>query len=345
MKKVIKMESIEQFRHIVQKVNFLYPNNPPKVTFIGYEKIHGAQMGVSFNNIDGFWVQSKNNIITPEQDHMGCVKEAYKNKEVWLDIITQLSVENNIDLNLYTITVYAEWAGGNIQRNSAISGLNKRAIIFRYAKVSVIDTESVLEDYYIETKSNNHTVKNVEHNIFNIADFPTIIYDVDFKDPTKASVELSKVIEENEDNSPVGKLMGKPNNILEGYVFYGNFDHHTLVFKMKGSKHSKSKVKSVKKYTEEDLKKLDEKKKCATEIFSEQRCNQALTEIFGIDFENTIDIKKMGEYLKWVNADTIKEEYDILKKYDLTFREVNRDFQNLTKEYFLNIYNNIGSNK
>ena len=111
-----------------------------------------------------------------------------------------------------------------------------------------------------------------------------------------------------------------------------------LNFKNKGSKHSKSRVKTLKKLTPEELEKLSKADKCAEEIFKVQRANQALTEIFGIDFEKDIDIKKIGEYLKWVSTDTIKEELDIIQGYDLEPKDVMKKVQEKYKKYFLGIY-------
>mmetsp|Transcript_17037 Transcript_17037/g.25792 ORF Transcript_17037/g.25792 Transcript_17037/m.25792 type:complete len:98 (+) Transcript_17037:280-573(+) len=55
-----------------------------------------------------------------------------------MDIITALAEEHEIDLNEKIITVYFEWCGGSIQKKSAVSGMEKMAIIFRMFKVSPV---------------------------------------------------------------------------------------------------------------------------------------------------------------------------------------------------------------
>ena len=79
MKKMIKYPSIEQFRTVVSNVNRRYnfvgldengeaiydPSLPkPTLTFKGTVKLHGTNAGVSFNE-SGYWIQSRENIITP----------------------------------------------------------------------------------------------------------------------------------------------------------------------------------------------------------------------------------------------------------------------------------------
>jgi len=83
MKKHISFPSIEQFRHVVASVNrqanyvgadvngdAIYDPNLPKpvLTFKGTVKLHGTNAGVCYNNEDGFWIQSRENIITPTSE-------------------------------------------------------------------------------------------------------------------------------------------------------------------------------------------------------------------------------------------------------------------------------------
>ena len=356
MKKHIAMGSIPQFREVVRNVkhqatyvgknddgNAIYDNSKelPTITFRGYEKLHGTQGSCCFNNIDDFWVQSKANIITPEKDNNACAFNAYAKRDAWIKIILDLAHEYKIDLYKNTISVFFEWCGGNIQKSSAASGLDKRAVIFRYFKVSPFDLDDDNPAYWLETEHYDltNTLKNVsdnENNIFNIADFPSVTFDVDFNNHEVSQKAIMDVILENEEHSPFGKVFGKDSNILEGYVLQAFYKGILLQFKSKGDKHSKSKVKVQKTYSPEELEKLDNAKKCADEIFSHQRCNQALTELFGPNDED-VDIKRMGEYLKWVSKDTLKEESDIISDYGLEPKDVMKYVQEQSKKYFFGI--------
>ena len=351
MKKHIKMGDIPVFSEFVRNIKhqtfylgkdengdaiYDYSIPLPIIKAKGFEKIHGTQMGVSFNNIDGFWVQSKNNIITTEKDNAGCAFNAYAKKDIWLNIIIKLANEYNLDLNKNTITVFAEWCGGNIQKNSAASGLDKRAVIFRYFKVTPFDLDDEHPAYRLETIASGKNVSSPENNIFNIADYPHIDFIIDINNYEKSQNEIMAKIIENEEHSPFGKAFGKDNNILEGYVFSTVFKGTVLLWKIKGDKHSKSKVKNKKTYTPEELAKFDDARRCAEEIFSHQRCNQALREVFGPNDED-INIKRIGDYLKWLRKDIIKECTNVISDYGLEPKDVMKYIQEKNKQYFFGV--------
>jgi len=361
------MGSIPQFRNIVKSIKHLtfyvgvdeegdtiydYSKTLPVIKAIGYEKLDGTQIGISFNNKDGFWIQSKNNIITPENDNYGCASSAHRNSNAWSVILHDLADEYSINLNKNTITVFAEWCGVGIQKNSAASGLEKRAVIFRYFKVTpdnlstsrdfsnLNDEDDEIPAYWLKTAVGGKNVSSPENNIFNIADYPHVEIDIDFANPEKAQNKIMEIILKNEEHSPFGKAFGKESNILEGYVFNITYRGKLLRWKSKGEKHSKCKVKVQKKYTPEELANLNKAKRCAEEIFRFQRCNQALNEIFGPNDED-IDVKRIGEYLKWVSKDTIKEESDIIEEYGLVPKDVMKYVQDEAKKYFFGIINKL----
>jgi hypothetical protein len=79
-KRMVKFPSIEQFRTVVSNINrdfnfvgldengdAIYDPSlkKPTLTFKGTVKLHGTNAGVSYNEVDGLWAQSRENIITP----------------------------------------------------------------------------------------------------------------------------------------------------------------------------------------------------------------------------------------------------------------------------------------
>jgi hypothetical protein len=151
--KHIKFPSIEQFRTIIKNVNdhtayvgqdedgkpiYNYLKHKPTIQFTGTVKCHGTSAAVCFNNIDGLWVQSRENIISLENDNMSCAFNVMQNKDAWMDIILDLINEYNIDVNTHTICIYFEWCGKGIQKGVAISELNKMAVIFSSFKDEAI---------------------------------------------------------------------------------------------------------------------------------------------------------------------------------------------------------------
>lgn len=244
MKRFIKYPSIEQFRTIIKNVQhqaqFVSYNEEtkevvldrnaklPTIKATATEKIHGTNAAVCYSGPDGMWIQSRNNIITPENDNAGCAFAVEQNKDAWANIIEDLAKEHNINLDENIISVYFEFCGGNIQKNSAVSGLDKRAIIFKHFKVSPIEPsedevsvwyETNVTEYVHSNEGEKYWVSRQDKNIFNICDFPTYDIKIDFEQPLMSQNEMVKLVEDViEPNSPVGKQFGIEGNIGEGIV-------------------------------------------------------------------------------------------------------------------------------
>ncbi len=352
MKRHINFGSIEQFRNIVKNVRSSsqyigfdeVENKPifddtikfPIITAIGTEKIHGTNAAVCFNSVDGFWVQSRENIITVEKDNAGCALAVESKKEQWMDIIHELAKEYNIDMFNNIISIYFEWAGGNIQKNSALSGLNKKAIIFKHFKVSNFN-DSIERSTWYETKINGIWIEDIENEIYNIHNFDTYEIEIDFSRPDISQNKMIELINEIEENSPVGKSFGIENNIGEGIVFTFLFKDELYRFKVKGEKHSTSKVKTLKLVdSEKEQTKID----FANYATPSWRLEQAYQNVFDTINGGKGDIKKTGDFLRAVHFDIIKEENDILIEKGLEPKEVNGLISNIARAWLIEQLNN-----
>jgi len=209
------------------------------VTVTMSEKIHGTNAAVCYNNRTGFYVQSRKNIITPEKDNAGCAFAQTQNKEVWIDIIENLSARHDIDLDKYIISIFFEWAGGSIQKNACVSGLDKSAFIFQHFKVSPLiplaDSDGQMEPAkWFETSDfvddeGDFTVLKIwvehpESNIYNVMNFPTWEVELDFERPDLARNKIIELVEKTiEPNSPLGcalynSLYGGQFTIIDGKI-------------------------------------------------------------------------------------------------------------------------------
>lgn len=211
MKRMIKYPSIEQFRNVIstiqrtaQFVRYDTETNQvitdptaklPVITAIGTEKIHGTNAAFCYSKPDGFWVQSRENIITPLQDNAACAFHAYNNQDQWVKIVEKLAAEYGIDLNSKIISVYYEWAGGSIQKKSAVSDLDKMAIIFRHFKVSPLEPSESEHAVWLETKIGDRWIDNRAARIFNISNFPTYEIEIDFNQPHLSHNKMIDLVE------------------------------------------------------------------------------------------------------------------------------------------------------
>jgi len=379
MKRFIRYGSIVQYRNVVKDVKhstycvgydedkkeILFDRNIklPVITVVGTEKIHGTNASVCYSNPDGFWVQSRKNIIdshnNPEyvdgSDNAGCAFTAYENKEEWLSIINMLAKEHDIDLDKNIITIYYEWCGGNIQRYSAVSTLDKMAIIFRHFKVSPIEPQvddagqetfaEWVETCIVGRKGMNKNGEMVENlnfwvqdsksGILNIMNFPIVSLEIDFNNPLLAQNKLIDLVAKMEINSPVGQALGVENNTGEGYVFTFTYKDILHKFKVKGEKHAKGSGKVT------TLKPVDDVLEQAKIDFvnnvacTPSRLEQAWQECFGIDNEKDEPSRKAtGAFLKFMINDTVKEESDIMATNKISLKDINSMIANVARTWF-----------
>ena len=341
MKRFISFGSIGQFNSVIKDVNWKVQDENiqlPKITAIGSEKIHGTNASVCYSDQDGFWVQSRKNIINLNSDNMGCALAAYTNQQVWIDIINFLALEYNIDLNANVISIYYEWSGGNVQRISALSGLDKRAVIFQYFKVSPLVAEldesgQEISVKWFKTCGSDGYIESPEDNIWNIMKFPTVEIEIDFNQPFLSQNKMIEMVERIENESLVGKSFGINGNTGEGYVFTFEFDGDLLRFKVKGDKHAKGagKIKRLHPVNEEEENKIITfvNDVACVSWRLEQMYNEILQENNGIT-----SIKMMSSFLKKVMKDTHKEESYLIIEQELNVSKINKKIAQVAKIYF-----------
>lgn len=344
MKKMIKFPSIEQFRTVVANVNRRYnfvgldengdaiydPSlTKPVLTFKGTVKLHGTNAGVSFNE-SGYWAQSRENIITPEKDNAGFAFFVESKKEVFKKFVDQILSVNLFDIHNHTVTIYGEWCGGNIQKGVAITNLPKSFFIFGVKVTPHTSSEEELKQkpaYWIPS----HYLKSPEDNIYNIEDFQTWTLDIDFNMPQLVQNKLSELTIAVEEECPVGKAFGF-SGIGEGIVWSCEYQGVVHRFKVKGEKHSSSKVKTL---ANVDVEKIESIQKFVDYAVTESRFNQALENVF--PNEEPIDTKKLGDVIRWVVNDVIKEEMDTMVENKIEPKDVNKYLSSKVREMFFKL--------
>lgn len=339
MKKHISFPSIEQFRHVIASVNRLAnyvgtdengeavydPNLPkPVLKFKGTVKLHGTNAGVCYNNIDGFWVQSRENIITVEKDNAGFAFFATKNQEVLTQMMIDVAKENNVDLDKYTMSLYGEWAGPGIQKGVGISMLPQKSFFIFGIKYS--DT---LDPKFGVKWLNFDNLKSEENFIYNINDFETYEVEIDFNMPQLIQNKLIELTIAVEDECPVAKFFGNEKTIGEGIVFSCEYKDVVYRFKSKGEKHSVSKVKTL---NAVDVEKLNSINEFIDYAVTQPRFDQAIEKVFG---ESEPKIEQMGEVIRWMVSDITKEETDTMIENNLEPKDVNKYISTKVRHMFI----------
>ena len=118
------------------------------------------------------------------------------------------------------------------------------------------------------------------------------------------------------------------NGIGEGVVWVANFKDIIYRFKAKGEKHSATKVKKM---VSVDVEKLNSIQEFVEYSVTESRFNQAVEKVFG---ENELDVKKMGDFIRWFINDISSEEMDTMLKNGLEPKDVNKYISSKAREMF-----------
>ena len=342
---MIKFPSIDQFRTVVSNINRQYnfvgldengeaiydPSLPkPTLKFKGTVKLHGTNAGVSYNEESGMWAQSRENIITPEHDNAGFAFFAHSHETEFLRLFHEVATKENIDVNKNTISIYGEWVGKGIQKGVGISNIEKSFFIFGVKITPHTETEEergANPSYWVESSY----LKNTDVRIYNIEDFQTYEIEIDFNMPQLVQNKLSDLTIAVEEQCPVAKHFGLE-GIGEGIVWSIEFNGVVHRFKVKGEKHSSSKVKTL---AAVDVEKLNSINEFVQYVVTESRFNQAVENTF-LNNE-PIDIKKMGDLIRWVVNDVIKEESDTLVKNGLEPKDVNKYVSSKVREMFFKL--------
>jgi hypothetical protein len=154
-----------------------------------------------------------------------------------------------------------------------------------------------------------------EINFYNIYDFPVYSVEIDFNKPKFSSDQMVKITEEVEKSCPVATILldKEEGNVGEGVVWSTIYRGDTIRFKVKGEKHSSSKVKKLAKVDVEKLKSIEEFVNYAV---TPNRVKQAIQET------SAESIKQTGNVVRWVANDIIAEESDTLESNSLIWKDV-----------------------
>jgi len=326
-KRHVSFSKIPQFRDVVRNVGRqsqfvgLDANNEPiinphvakpTITFNGTVKLHGSNGAVCVSDEGEIWSQSRKKILSIEADNNGFYQFCHDRLDCFVDLLDQIPGKGGIK------SIFGEYCGKGINQGAAIHELPKMFVIFA---VKIVPVEG--DSYYI----NSDGLRNSEARIYNIADFKTFRCSVDFNYPELSQNTFVELVDEVENECPVGKSFGV-SGVGEGIVWTGEYDGVRHVFKTKGQKHSVSKVRKV---GAVDIEKINSIKGFVEYSVTENRLNQAVTEVF--EGENPT-IKKMGDFLRWIMRDIAEEEADTLGTNGLVLKDVGRAVSNKARAWF-----------
>ena len=342
---MIKFPSIDQFRNTIKDVGFHFqePNTKPTIEFLGTVKLHGTNAGVGWSRENGIWAQSRNNIITIENDNAGFAKYVDAHKEILDEVITALLNKHSFLETEESLCIFGEWCGKGIQTGVSISEIDRRFVVFGVAYVSTTcddDGEkktrwlSGIDVHDIIVHTRGDKVLPLHH----ILEFPHWTINIDFNEPQLMQNRLCEITAAVELECPVAMALGV-SGVGEGVVWTGFLEKikedgtlftKNIRFKVKGDKHSVTKVKTL---AAVNVEKLSGIKSFIVYAVTDNRMAQGFDELFTKKALEP-DMKGMPELIRWVRTDVLKEESDTLESNGLTEKDINKPLADCVRSWF-----------
>ena len=345
---MIKFPSIEQYRtairHVQQQTRYvgkdengdaIYDASKPLPTlkFRGTVKLHGTNAGIVYDvDTDTFAFQSRERVLSLEEDNAGFMLWAMSHEGDWRYLVENLWVPTGTK----KIAIFGEWCGRGIQKGVAVSQLSKMFVIFA---IKTIDSEG--NGTWLDISDDEQALfcsgDENDLSIQSIYDFPTYEIDIDFKYPEIAQNEMIKITEAVEAECPVGMHFGV-SGIGEGVVWTcisEGWEDSGTWFKVKGEKHSASKVKTL---AAVDVEAVENMRQFVKSAVTEARLEQGLDNLVReqlLPFE----MKSMGDFIRWVYNDVLKEEMDTIVASQIDPKKLGSAIANEARPWFIKKFN------
>lgn len=310
-----KYPSIEQFNTVVKNArDYSKKYSVPlrKLTFFGTVKLHGTNAGIAILG-DTVEFQSRERVLSYESDNAGFCAWGLQNLTSIQEIGQRIKTKYPNTTDLY---LYGEWCCGSIQAGVALNQIpDKKLALFEIVLVDTDGNETTLIDL-----SEFGWITDLMHNVVCVdIVVPPVELEIDFNEPHSVQNYLLEKTLEIEQECPFGKYFGV-SGVGEGLVWKAKTDNGILRFKTKGEKHSSSKVKTVRELTAAEIASKESAKEFVDYALSENRLKQGIDKLVEMGLE--VDIKSTGAYLKWIGADVLKEELNVLIESKIERKDV-----------------------
>lgn len=294
----------------------------PKITYRAKIKLDGTNGGVQIFSDGRVAVQSRSQIITPENDNLGFAAWVSQN----IDFFAALASPEHA-------TIFGEWCGKGIQKRTAVSGCDRK--IFAVFAVQFGGESGKLAK--LEIRPDKITEFLPKHPDIFVLPFYGEPIVLDFGDRTQleSAVEiLNQAVNTVETVDPWVKETFGIEGIGEGLVLFPESDelaerlsYAELLFKAKGEKHQAVKTKQPVQIDPEVAKSIDD---FVNLFVTPARLEQGVTEVC----DGKFDMAKIGSFLQWFTADVHKESAAELEAAQLTWKEVNKAVMNAAKKWY-----------
>lgn len=366
MPQLIKFPHIEQLRHCVATVRHraAYHNEPlPSLVFKGTPKLHGTNASICIDVQTGeVWCQSRETIITPEQDNCGFARwtEQPEVRGALMSIFE--AYFGAFEGEESAICIYGEWCGQGVMKGVGISQLPKMFVIFGVKATRYVEEFDLVDGVEVPVEPEHKWMSQSWSNVFGtevVAEFNALrIFDInqfqkysikiDFTDPEASVPELTELTQSVEKECPVAREFGISGGLGEGIVWtcdqkwydmdrnmLGRGAHEIktsdLRFKTKGEKHKEAAHEKI----AADPVKVANIKAFVDGVVTEHRLEKMIEKLKMIAWPPKPEY--IPQFLQLVGEDVLREEGDVLVASGLDRKDVMKAVNFSARNWFLQL--------
>lgn len=346
MNKHYSYPSIPQFRTLLADLTHAVRyigNNPetgkamynenialPMVELNGTVKLHGANCSVVLTRDGKIYPQSKESLLDETVNCNGFY-QFFEARETTFKKMLE-GYLRGVKESVEAVVVYGEWCGPGIQKKVGISNIDSPIFV-------IFDVRYIDETYekgntgFIDYSQDIENFLLPSARIYPIQHFMQYKTSLDIMNPEMIQQQLIDLTTEVEAQCPVAKYFGVDGR-GEGIVWTIPYNNRKYRMKVKGQKHSSTKVKVL---ANPDVEKIESLNNFLKYAFTENRLEQGISVLKQKGAE--IVEENIQEYVRWVFADVIKEESDTMEKNGISSKDIAKKGNYLIRQYYMSKLN------
>ncbi|HAX77935.1 MAG TPA: hypothetical protein DCY88_19465 [Cyanobacteria bacterium UBA11372] len=294
----------------------------PKITYRAKVKLDGTNGGIQIFTDGRVAVQSRSQVISPENDNLGFANWVSQN----IDVFARLASSEHA-------TIFGEWCGKGIQKRTAISQIDRKIFAVFAVQFGGIDGKLAR----LEIRPDKIAEFLPKHPDIFVLPFYGEPFVLDFGDreQLESVVEtLNQAVDTVEKVDPWVKETFGIAGIGEGLVMFPDsgelaerLSYAELLFKAKGEKHQAVKTKAPVQIDPEVAQSIDD---FVNLFVTPARLEQAVTAV-GCD---RFEMAQIGAFLQWFVTDVQKESVAELEAAQLSWKDVNKAVMNSARKWY-----------
>jgi hypothetical protein len=310
-----------------------------RVAYRGTVKLHGSNASVVCTPA-GLQPQSRNRELSVREDNLGFA--GFVGGALQTSALRELESELRARIGLSSelpLALFGEWIGPGVQKGVGVASLpSKQWVLFAVAtrEEGVVSPDGEPHRRWFDVLSELGD-RFADAGIYSIVDGPCHQLELDFED--RGALELAadrveRLTRAIDEHCPWASRFGVegPGEGLVWQPLGEHFGDDELAFKSKGEKHQIVGRKGPRKSANLDPEQLGNVNEFIAHALTEARLAQGIDALR--ELELPIEMRSIGEYLRWLAGDVQRECADELAAATFDWKAIAKPFNEQAKGYF-----------